>query len=330
MSVGDRPWSQARAGFSRTLVASGLLVLFLVAGDSVAGAPQSVSRPQTGSPARAAAPRKPAPASGLHRAPVPWDDATYRATVVVRRGTSQGSGTIIASVPGETLVLTASHVIKAEGPIFVQLHRYNLGMERRAATQGVWPRVVSASPAAVDAAADLAIVRIEKMTALPFVARLTHDDEEPPPDSVVTSIGIDLGLKLTHWTSRLVETVTFELNDSGSARPFLITEKIPEHGRSGGGLFLANGDLVGVCVGHSELVKGRRMGVFAAGESIRRLLDDHQLTAAILRSELRMARLKRKPSPAAPETGPATASSAVTPTRSVGGGTPSPPPPSTP
>ena len=115
MSVGDRPWSQTRAGFSRTLAASGLLVLFLVVGDPVAGAPQSVARPQTGSPARAAAPRKPAPASGLHRTPVPWDDATYRATVVVRRGTSQGSGTIIASVPGETLVLTASHVIKEIG-----------------------------------------------------------------------------------------------------------------------------------------------------------------------------------------------------------------------
>jgi hypothetical protein len=76
-------------------------------------------------------------------------------------------------------------------------------------------------------------------------------------------------------------------------------------------------------------VKGRRMGVFVAGESIRRLLDDHQLTASILRSELRMARLKRKQSPATPETDPAASSSAVTPTRSVGAGTP-PPPPSTP
>ena len=232
---------------------------------------------------------------------MPWDDGTYRATVVVRRGTTQGSGTIIASVEGETLVLTAAHVVKGDGPIAVELHRYNLGVERLQATAGGWPRVIKANLVVADAAADVSIVRIEKMTALPFVARFTHDDEEPPPDSVVTSIGIDLGRKLTRWSSRLVETVTFELNDSGSARPFLITEKIPEHGRSGGGLFLANGDLVGVCVGHSELVKGRRMGVFAAGESIRRLLDDHQLTATILRSELRMARLKRKRSPTAPD-----------------------------
>ncbi len=318
MSGADRRWSQAWAGFARTLAATRLLLVLLAAGDSLAGAPQSVSRPRTGEPARATAPRRPADVSGLRRTPVPWDDWTYRPTVVVRRGTSQGSGTIIASVDGETLVLTASHVVKTEGPIFVELHRYNLHMERRPATQGVWPRVINAALAAVDTAADLAIVRIEKMTALPYVARLTHDNDEPPPDSIVTSIGIDLGLKLTHWSSRLVETLTFELNDSGSARPFLITEKIPEHGRSGGGLFLASGDLVGVCVGHSELVKGRPMGVFAAGESIRRLLDDHQLTATILRSELRMARLKKERSPAARDSAPAHPSSVVTPTRSVG------------
>jgi S1-C subfamily serine protease len=327
MSAGNRPRSQCRTGFARTFAVRRLLVLFLAAGASAAGAPQSVSRSPAGFPARATAPRGPADVSGGRRTPVPWDDRTYRPTVVVRRGTSQGSGTIIASVDGETLVLTASHVVKAEGPIFVELHRYNLRMEGRAAMQGAWPRVISAALAAVDTTADLAIVRIEKMTALPYVARFTHDNAEPPPNSVVTSIGIDLGLKLTHWTSRLVETVTFELNDSGSARPFLITEKIPEHGRSGGGLFLANGDLVGVCIGHSELVKGRRMGVFAAGESIRRLLDDHQLTASLLRSELRMARLKKEHSPAAGGSAPASSSSVVTPTRTV---RPDPPVPSAP
>ena len=179
--------------------------------------------------------------------------------------------------------------------------------------------MIKASLAAADAAADLSIVRIEKMTALPYVARFTHNNEEPPPDAVVASIGIDLGRKLTHWNSRLVETVRFELNDSGSARPFLITEKIPEHGRSGGGLFLANGELVGVCVGHSELVKGKRMGVFAASESIRRLLDDQDLGDTLLRSELRMARLERERSTTARLSGPARSSSVVTPTRSGGG-----------
>ena len=282
-----------------------------------------VGLPVTGTvaPARAAAARKPADASGLRRAPVPWDDGTYRPTVVVRRGTSQGSGTIIASVDGETLVLTAAHVVKAEGPIFVELHRYNLGMERLPATPGVWPRVITASLAAADTAADLAIVRIEKMTALPYVARFTHDNDEPPPNAMVTSIGIDLGLKLTHWSSRLVETVTFELNDSGSARPFLITEKIPEHGRSGGGPLpgqrrsrgrVRRAFRAGEREAHGGLRRAREHSPSARRSSIDR--HDPPIGAADGPSQERAF-------PGGPDSGPAPSSSAVTPTRSVGGGT---------
>lgn len=305
-------WSREWLGF--------LLVALVFTG----GEPLSIAREPDAGATQTAPARSPVGRGSARRAPVPWDDETYRATVVVRRGTSQGSGTIIASIDGETLVLTAAHVVKAKGPVAVELHRYNLGMERQPATPGVWPRVIKASLAAVDPAADLSIIRIGKITALPYVARITGNDDEPPPDTIVTSIGIDLGRKLTHWNSRLVETVNFELNDSRDARPFLITEKIPQHGRSGGGLFLPGGELVGVCIGHSELVKGKRMGVFAASESIRRLLDDHELTETVIRSERRMAHLKRDRSPARRLTGPTPADSLVTPTQSVAGEPPTP------
>jgi S1-C subfamily serine protease len=250
---------------------------------------------------------------------LPGDNMTLRPTVVVRRGTSQGSGTIIASVDGETLVLTAAHVVKAPGPIFVELHRYNVGRERTPAKPGSWPRPLPASLAADDDAADLAILRIEKLGALPYVARLAPDQGQLAPNSTVTSVGIDLGAKLTSWTTQLVKTVRFELNDTHSERLFLITLHTPEHGRSGGGLFLANGELVGVCVGHAALVEGRRMGVFASRESIRQLLDEHDhLSALIVRSERRRALVtgrspKVNPNPAAR----APASSVVTPTRSL-------------
>ncbi len=151
---------------------------------------------------------------------LPGDNMTLRPTVVVRRGKSQGSGTIIASIEGETLVLTAAHVLKAEGSIVVELHRYNVGRERMPAKPGGWPRRLPASLAAADAAADVAILRIEKMVALPYVARLAADEGQVAPDSTVTSVGIDLGAKLTSWTTRLVKTVTFELNDSHSERMF--------------------------------------------------------------------------------------------------------------
>ncbi len=197
---------------------------------------------------------------------------------MVRRGTSQGSGTIIASVDGEALVLTAAHVVSTTGPIVVDLQRYNLGLERKQYPRGQWPRPVAATLAASDPAADLAILRIEGLVALPYVARVAPDRHEPAVDSVVTSIGIDLGTRLSSWSTLLVEALWFELNDCGHERLFFITARAPEHGRSGGGLFLPNGELVGVCIGHAELVRGRRRGVFASRESIRQLLADHDLT----------------------------------------------------
>ena len=306
-----------RVKLAGTLGASGWLNLLVLATLLAAGEPATVPEEPNGDPAHVTRTQRPAHLSTLRRAPVPWDDRTYRPTVVVRRGTSQGSGTIIASVDGDTLVLTAAHVVKTQGPVLVELHRYNLGMERQPATSGAWPRVLKASVAAVDKAADLSIVRIGKVAALPYVARFAGNSDQPPPATMVTSIGIDMGRKLTHWDSRLLETVRFELNDNPVARPFLITEKIPPHGRSGGGLFLASGELVGVCIGHSELVRGKRVGIFAAPESIRRLLDDHDLADTVLRSERRMALLRRDRSSSERLAGATRAGSVVTPTRSV-------------
>jgi S1-C subfamily serine protease len=287
-----------------------------VAGASRRGVPAPSAERLAATPGR--------PAARANRAKVvPSDDWTFRPTVVVRRGTSQGSGTIIASVEGETLVLTAAHVVQEQGPITVELHRYNLGLERWPAAPGAWPRSVGAFVAATDPAADLAILRIEKIAALPYVARLAPGFEDPALDSLVTSIGIDLGTSLSSWTTRLVETLWFELNDSRDERLFFITARIPEHGRSGGGLFLPNGDLVGVCVGHAELVRGSRMGVFASRESIRQLLRDDRLAAVLARSELRQSyRGRRTPGrPASTSTNANAKSpttSPVTPTHAVG------------
>jgi S1-C subfamily serine protease len=249
--------------------------------------------------------------------PLDADNLTFRPTVLIRRGTSQGSGTIIASLDGDTLVLTASHVVRGTGPIQVELHRYNLGIEQSSRGSGSWPRQVPAELAASDATSDLAILRIRHMVALPYVARLAVAEDEPTTNSTLTSVGIDRGTKLSSWKTQLVEVLWFELNDSTRDRPFLVTARIPEHGRSGGGLFDKEGRLVGVCVGHAELVKGRRMGVFSSVESARRLLEDHRLTSVIDRSEARLARLARNAG-SSTRSPIRTPRSAVTPTESSG------------
>jgi len=265
-----------------------------------------------------AAPPRPAVRAGNGRGkkrldPVaPGDDDTFRPTVIVRRGTSQGSGTVIASVDDDSLVLTAAHVVRSEGPLLVELHRYNLGLERRANPAGRWPRRVPAELVGADASADVAIVRVRRMVALPYVAKLSEDDQDAlPTDATLTSVGIDLGTKLSSWKTELVETASFHLNDSDDDRPFLITAKIPEHGRSGGGLFTGQGRLVGVCVGHAEMIQGRRMGVFASIDSVHRILREHDLTAVVDRSTARRDKLRRARSDL-----PNQASSSLTPTGS--------------
>ena len=196
------------------------------------------------------------PSKRIQDIPLESDNLTFRPTVLIRRGASQGSGTIIASLDADTLVLTASHVVRGSGPIQVEFHRYNLGVEKASHYSGNWPRHVAAEVAASDTAADLAILRIRSMVALPYVARLAAAENDPETNATLTSVGIDLGAKLSSWKTRLVETLWFELNDGGKDRPFLVTAKIPEHGRSGGGLFDKDGQLVGVCVGHAELERG--------------------------------------------------------------------------
>jgi S1-C subfamily serine protease len=292
-------------------------------GGGAAASPGRRSVPSPTADRLAARTGRPAARTGRAKVVLPSDDWTFRPTVVVRRGTSQGSGTIIASIDGETLVLTAAHVVQERGPITVELHRYNLGLERQPPAPGAWPRPVGAVVAASDPAADLAVLRVEKLAALPYVARLAPGFADPASDSLVTSIGIDLGTRLSSWTSRLVESLWFELNDSRDERLFFITARIPEHSRSGGGLFLPNGDLVGVCVGHAELVPGERMGVFASRESIRQLLRDNHLAAVIVRSELRQSS-RNRPTPGRTASTPTSANpknptaSPVTPTRALG------------
>ena len=279
---------------SRALLAVGLaLVLcqterFCLGDDLGSGSPAKAAGQTKTSPGTVALARK-RPADAV----VESDSWTFRPTVLVRRGTSQGSGTIIASVERETLVLTAAHVLRGRGPIVVELHRYNLGIEKQPSIPGKWPRQVAAETVASDNLADLAILRIRDMVALPFVARLGPEVSEPAAKASLTSVGIDLGAKLSSWNTQLVEVLWFELNDSGTERPFLVTERIPEHGRSGGGIFDKSGTLVGVCVGHAELVKGKRMGVFSSVENVRQLLREHELTSLIERSEARRARLAR-------------------------------------
>ncbi len=215
-------------------------------------------------------------------APKPGDDATFRPTVMIHRGTNLGTGTLIASVEGETLVLTAAHVLETPGPISVELFRFNLGLERERLATG-FPRLVPASIAARDADCDVAILRIKGQLRMPFVARI-DPVEAPAVASAVTTIGFDHGERLIGFDTKVRAIEHLDMNKGGGDRPFVITTDPPEFGRSGGGLYRSNGSLVGVCVGKADTRQGRKVGIFSTVGNVRALLGSRaELATAVAR-----------------------------------------------
>lgn len=228
--------------------------------------------------------------------PGPLDDVIFRPTVMVRKGNSRGSGTIIASTKGRSLILTAAHVIDGPGRAAIELHRFNLGIEGRK-LGGSWPKVIPVKILVADLNADVAVLMVEGLARLPYVARLNDTLADPLPDGFsVTSVGIDQASDLNSWDSRIRGTALLSRNladEGGSAftspsgnqgqapshdpRLFVITEHPPIQGRSGGGLYSSDGRLLGVCVGRIEVksTRGeeRTIGLFASGQSIQRVLE---------------------------------------------------------
>jgi S1-C subfamily serine protease len=205
-----------------------------------------------------------------------------RPTVQIRNGDKRGSGTVFSSVPNETWILTAAHVVEGTSDLHVELHRFNFGSRLTAMTEGGgWPRLVKAKVVATDPDGDVALVRITRMTALPFVARLDPGATEPAQGELLTSVGIDRGLHLTSWHTTIQGALMIDMHKGGGPRRFTVTTRPPEHGRSGGGLFRSDGTVVGVCTGHFENQPGERLGAFAALATIRILVHAQGLDKTV-------------------------------------------------
>lgn len=225
------------------------------------------------------------PARAANDAPRPEDDATYRPTVMIRNGLSLGTGTVIASTDGETLILTAAHVVASPGPTRIALHRFNVGLER-VAREAAYPKSYTATVEARDADADVAILRVRGLPALPYHARIEPGTAPPDPGTVVTSLGYDHGERLGGWTTRFRKTTRLNMEKGRGERPFLLTDHPPEFGRSGGGLYREDGALVGVCVGRVSFGPKKTLGLFSPVANVHRLLAAHpDLAESVARSQ---------------------------------------------
>jgi len=186
--------------------------------------------------------------------------ASVRLRIEDPDGHSCGSGTIIDARQGEALILTCGHIFRdsqGKGPIAVDLFGAN-------PLKAVPGRLVS-----YDLDLDVGLVAIHVPGPVASVPVAPNGQRIAPGDSVVT-VGCNNGDRPSAQHSHVTVLNKFLGPDS------LMVAGEPVEGRSGGGLFSADGRVIGVC---NAADKEDQEGLYAALASIHAELDRSGLTA---------------------------------------------------
>ncbi len=186
--------------------------------------------------------------------------SSVRLTIGDPQGFSYGSGTIIDSRQGEALVLTCGHVFrdsKGQGTITVDL----LGP---GAPQKLPARLVS-----YDLKTDVGLVSIRPGVPVSVAPVAPKGFRIAKGDKVVT-VGCNNGKEATALESRITGI------DKFLGPPNVQVSGLPVQGRSGGGLFSADGHVIGVC---NAADPADNEGLFAALATIQSQLDKSGLSA---------------------------------------------------
>jgi hypothetical protein len=190
--------------------------------------------------------------------------ATVRLSIEDPDGRSTGTGVIIDSRSGEALVLTCGHLFRASsGKGRIEISRFAAtaaGVQAVETTAGVLMHY--------DLNRDLALVRFSPSTA-PGVAPVAPLGTQLEPGVAVTSVGCNHGDNPTAWATRLTAINRYE------GFPNIEAGGAPVEGRSGGGLFNAQGNLIGICFAADPKDDE---GLYASLSSIHAKLDELQLS----------------------------------------------------
>lgn len=176
-----------------------------------------------------------------------------------------GSGTIIDSRTGRTTIVTCGHIfrdLKTRPVIEVDV------FQAQAAPKTYQGEVID-----FNLEADVGLITIPTSAAVP-IARLSAIDSKLGPGEEMFSIGCGGGAN----PSRENHKVT-ALNRYNGPENIECTG-VPIQGRSGGGLFRADGQLAGVCIAADT--KERR-GLYAGLEPISVMLEKHQMGSLVRR-----------------------------------------------
>ena len=193
-----------------------------------------------------------------------------RITIDDPAGRSYGTGTLIDARQGEALLVTCAHLFRdANGNPLDTTDR--LTIELYTARAGSAPQVsqrITGQLMSYDFEADVALVAIRPQGQI-AVAPVATSIGSIRAGQAVRSVGCDLGADPTVRTSQIVELNRYQGPSNIEATG------APVQGRSGGGLFNTQGELVGVCFAADEEANE---GLYAGLASIHAQLERVGLT----------------------------------------------------
>jgi len=190
--------------------------------------------------------------------------ATVRLTIEDPEGQSTGTGTIVDAREGRALVLTCGHLFRSsggKGPIKISLFTAGAnGAELRTTAEGTLVDY--------DLERDLALVCFIPDGPI-AVAPVAPAGTPMHVGAAVMSVGCEHGANPTPWPTHVTAV------DRYLGHPNIEAAGAPVEGRSGGGLFNAAGQLVGVC--NAADPQGNE-GLYASLPSIHAKLDSLKLS----------------------------------------------------
>jgi len=191
--------------------------------------------------------------------------ATVRVHVDGKGGKQDvGTGSIVHSVQGESIILTCAHLFRDSGSdpdIMVDVFKDGRVLKYPA-------KVVRGNHHS-----DLAILQIQNKEPLPNVS-LASIDEKVSEGSSAFSIGCDQGQPPSHLSVKVVSIDRYDVNIPSH----LVCSIDPAVGRSGGGLFNDAGQLIGVC---SCADREQHEGLYMGREPIFALFKKAGLTSLL-------------------------------------------------
>jgi thiol-disulfide isomerase/thioredoxin len=214
--------------------------------------------------------------------PKPWE-TVVRIRVLARGSVGFGSGTVIHSSPGESLILTCAHIFKLEGqrqappqrfPRKIMVDLFDGKLHGDHPAQVHYVESLEGQAVDYDFNVDVGLIRIRPGRRL-AAARVVPAHWQARAKMLMMTVGCSEGQDATAWET-VVQNPQMHGLSGNPAYQAIECRIAPKQGRSGGGLFTTDGYIAGVC--NFAEPQGDH-GLYATPRSIYSVLDRNKLTA---------------------------------------------------